>query len=228
MIEDDPGLSLALIDRLDFEGYTIDHIDNGDEAIKKVFNNPYELIILDIMLKGKNGFDICSEVRSLGSKIPILMLTALGQTEDKVKGFKLGADDYLTKPFEVIELVARIDALLRRSSIKIEPTDFIKSDSLELDLLSIEVKKNGQKIDLSLKEFQLLKYMILNRGRLLSRDELLNEVWGYEENPTTRTVDTHIGWLRHKIEDSPKSPRLIITVHGYGYKFVEEPRKQGQ
>jgi DNA-binding response OmpR family regulator len=222
LIEDDKGLALTLIDRLESEDYSVVHIEDGDVAIKKSTELEYDLVLLDLMLKGKSGFEICSHIRSRGIQTPILILTARGQTVDKVTGFKLGADDYVTKPFDFAELLARIESLLRRTQQSTHVFDQIHFDDIDIDLQGIEVKKKGIKQELSLKEFQLLKYLIINRNRLVTRDELLNEVWGYDESPTTRTIDTHIGWLRQKLEDNPKSPKFIITVHGYGYKFVDE------
>jgi two-component system, OmpR family, alkaline phosphatase synthesis response regulator PhoP len=222
LVEDDPGLSLTLIDRLEAEDYKVQHTENGNTAVLMNFDKEYDLIILDIMLKGKNGFDVCQDIRSMKIKTPILMLTARGQTDDKVKGFKLGADDYLTKPFAVAELLARIEALLRRTSYDNNAIEYYKFDDVEINFSGFEIKKNNHKIEFSTKEFQLLKYLIYNKGKLITRDELLNDVWGYEESPTTRTIDTHIGWLRQKLEDNPKLPKYIITVHRKGYKFVEK------
>jgi two-component system alkaline phosphatase synthesis response regulator PhoP len=222
LVEDDPGLAYTLKDRLEAEGYDVTNIDDGNLVQKELNNSVYNLMILDLMLKGKNGLDVCYELRSRGNKIPVLMLTAKGQTSDKVTGFKIGADDYVTKPFEVAELLARIEALLRRSNTHDVLNNKFKFAGIEIDLHNIEVKKKDIKLDLSVKEFQLLKYLIINRGRIISRDELLNEVWGYDDNPSTRTVDTHIGWLRQKLENNPKEPIHILTIHGFGYKFADE------
>lgn len=222
LIEDDPGLVLTLTDRFEAENYLIDSLYDGSEVLSKLSSINYDLIILDIMLRGKNGFEICEEIRSRGINIPILMLTAKGQINDKVTGLKLGADDYLTKPFDILELLARVEALIRRSISKSAVLDNYKIYDIEVDFQGMEVRKAGAKIEMSQKEFQLLKYLIINRGRSISRDEILNEVWGYEENPTTRTIDTHIGWLRQKLETNPKYPAMIETVYGFGYKFVEK------
>lgn len=221
-VEDDTGLVFTLKDRLESEGYEVTNIDNGNHVIKQLLSEDFELILLDIMLKGKNGIDVCYEIRSRGIKIPIIMLTAKGETTDKVTGLKIGADDYITKPFDISELLARIQALLRRNTISASLIDTFKFGNIEINFQNIEVFKNKQKIEFSQKEFQLLKYLILNRNRLITRDELLNEVWGYEDSPTTRTVDTHIGWLRQKLENNPKDPKFIITVHGFGYKFIDQ------
>jgi len=221
IVEEDPGLVLTLTDRLESEGFDTNSTDNSGTAFRLAIDGNYSLILLDIMLKGKSGFDICSKLRSAGCKTPILMLTARSQTADKITGLKLGADDYLTKPFNYSELLARIEALIRRSSNYPELTGVQKIGDLQIDLQGVEVYKSGARVDLTTKEFQLLKYLLINRGRLVTRDEILNEVWGYGESPSTRTIDTHIGWLRQKLEDDPKKPVRIITVHGFGYKFCE-------
>jgi two-component system alkaline phosphatase synthesis response regulator PhoP len=175
------------------------------------------------MLPGGNGFDICRAVRQKGLQTPILMLTARGQVVDRVVGLKLGADDYLVKPFEMAELLARIEALLRRSAstaAAATTSESYRFGDVTIDFRRAEVTKNGAPVELSAREFKLLRYFIEHRGAALSRDELLNEVWGYNAMPSTRTVDVHIAWLRQKIEDNPRHPQLILTVHGLGYKFA--------
>jgi len=219
IVEDDPGLALTLTDRLESEGFEVVQTYDADTAYSLASEGKFSLVLLDIMLRGKSGFDVCSKLRSDGITTPILMLTAKSQTEDKVSGLKIGADDYLTKPFDYHELLARIEALLRRSSNYSSNNSIIIIGDLFIDIRGAEIKKSGEKIEMTATAFQLLKYLAINRGRLISRDELLNEVWGYEESPTTRTVDTHIGWIRQKIENNPKKPELIVTVHGFGYKM---------
>lgn len=221
LVEDEAGLILTLTDRLMNEGYKVTSARDGETGLNLALNNSFDLIILDIMLPKKSGLDVCRDLRGKGIVTPILMLTAKGETTDKVVGLKLGADDYLTKPFEVIELLARIEALLRRSK-------FIVSNSLEsyafgdveIDFKRAEVRKNGELLDLSAMEFKLIQYFIEHRGDVLKRDELLDEVWGYDAMPTTRTVDVHIAWLRQKLEENPRYPQYIQTVHGFGYKFT--------
>lgn len=223
IIEDESGLLITLSDRLNGEGYNVESAKKGQEGFEMALDRTYDLIILDIMLPGKNGFDICRDLRSKGIYTPILMLTARGEVIDKVLGLKLGADDYLTKPFEMAELVARLEALLRRSS-NIEQPDRPKTDycfdNIRVDFHAAEVFKNGKKLDLSAQEFRLLCYLIENRGKTISREDLLSDVWDYRSTPTTRTVDVHIAWLRQKLEPNPKHPRYIITVHKLGYKFT--------
>src|SRR5262245_38129739 len=172
------------------------------------------------MLPRMNGFDVCREVRQRGVTTPILMLTARGQVVDKVVGLKLGADDYLTKPFEAIELMARLEALLRRRPSAPQRGDSYRFGDVVVDFRRMEVSRAGEALDLSAREFKLLRHFIEHRGATLSRDELLSDVWGYDEMPLTRTVDVHVAGLRQKIESNPKSPEFILTVHGLGYKFT--------
>ena len=173
------------------------------------------------MLPRMHGYDVCREVRKRGVTTPILMLTARGQVVDKVVGLKLGADDYLTKPFETIELMARLEALLRRAPSAGEPGgDTYRFGDVRVDLRRAEVSRSGRPVELSAREFKLLRYFIEHRGATLSRESLLSEVWGYDETPLTRTVDVHVAGLRQKIESNPKAPEHLLTIHGLGYKFV--------
>ncbi len=222
LVEDEPGLQLTLSDRLRSEGYEVEISGDGDTAYERASEETFDLIVLDVMLPGKNGFDVCRDLRRDGMTQPILMLTARDQVADKVVGLKLGADDYLTKPFENLELLARIEALLRRSatSATIHSADSYEFGDVSVDFRKAEVVRGGTPVELSAREFQLLRYFIENRGSVLSRDELLNNVWGYDAMPSTRTVDVHVAWLRRKIEANPKHPEHIRTVHGMGYKFV--------
>ena len=187
----------------------------------------FDLILLDVMLPEKNGFDVCRDLRRAGITTPILMLTARGQLDDKVTGLKLGADDYLTKPFEAPELIARIEAHLRRSqyaaaneTLAAKTQEVYEFGDVRVDVRGMETQRGGQTLELSAKEFQLLQYLLEHRGTMLSRDDILNNVWGYDAMPTTRTVDTHIAWLRQKLEPNPRQPQYILTAHGMGYKFV--------
>ncbi|MCG3160528.1 MAG: Transcriptional regulatory protein WalR [Acidobacteria bacterium] len=221
LVEDEPGLVLTLTDRLTSEGYKVESARDGDAGLERASNEAFDAIILDVMLPRRNGFDVCRDLRQLGVNTPILMLTARGQVVDKVVGLKLGADDYLTKPFEMIELLARVEALLRRAPAAQSPqTEAYQFGSVKVDFRRAEVEREGEKIELSAKEFQLLRYFIEHREATLSRDELLDEVWGYDATPTTRTVDVHVAWLRQKLEPNPRHPQFILTIHGMGYKFV--------
>jgi two-component system, OmpR family, alkaline phosphatase synthesis response regulator PhoP len=221
LVEDEPGLVLTLTDRLTSEGYNVESARDGGAGFERASKEAFDAIILDVMLPRKNGFDLCRDLRQRGVNTPILMLTARGQLVDKVVGLKLGADDYLTKPFEMIELLARVEALMRRAPSKPAPySGSYQFDSVRIDFRRAEVERDGAKIELSAKEFQLLRYFVEHREATLSRDELLNEVWGYDAMPTTRTVDVHVAWLRQKLEPNPRRPQFILTVHGMGYKFV--------
>jgi two-component system alkaline phosphatase synthesis response regulator PhoP len=223
LVEDEQGLILTLTDRLRSEGFDVDVAADGQAGFDKGLAGHYDLIILDVMLPKKNGYDVCRDLRQKGIETPVLMLTAKGETIDKVLGLKLGADDYLTKPFEVIELLARIEALLRRSPISTNGRSMgaFRFGEITIDFKSAEVTRENQPIDLSAMEFKLLQHLIENRGIVHSRDQLLDAVWGYDAMPSTRTVDVHIAWLRQKLESNPKHPHFIQTVHGMGYKFVE-------
>lgn len=220
LVEDEAGLILTLTDRLTAEGFIVKSAADGESGFILALAEKFDLIILDVMLPRKNGYDVCRDLRQKGIETPILMLTAKGETIDKVLGLKLGADDYLTKPFEVIELTARIEALLRRapkqSSNSVEVYNF---GDVEIDFRRAEVLKNKCAVELSAMEFKLLQFFIEHRGAVHSRNQLLDEVWGYDSMPSTRTVDVHVAWLRQKLEDNPKYPQYIQTVHGFGYKF---------
>jgi two-component system alkaline phosphatase synthesis response regulator PhoP len=193
---------------------------NGEEGFEKATQLPFDLIILDVMLPKKSGFDVCREVREAGLITPILMLTARGQISDKVNGLKIGADDYVTKPFNMQELMARVEALLRRAPIRPAAQAAVSDfGSVHVDLTGTEATRDGKVVNLSAREFQLLRYFIEHRGATLSRDELLKQVWGYSADMYTRTVDVHVASLRQKLEDDPKQPQYILTVQGLGYKF---------
>jgi len=221
LIEDEPGLCITLRDRLQMDGYVIDVSNDGEAGFNQAVNQSYDLIILDLMLPKKNGYDVCRDLRQMGLIIPILMLTARDQTVDKVLGLKIGADDYLTKPFEMMELLARIEALLRRATQSFTSAPVVcQFGSIRVDFRKTEVLRDGEALALSAKEFQLLRYFIDHKGETLSREKLLQEVWGYTAVPYTRTVDVHVAWLRQKLEDDPKQPQWIMTVHGLGYKFT--------
>jgi two-component system, OmpR family, alkaline phosphatase synthesis response regulator PhoP len=223
LVEDEAGLILTLTDRLTAEGFSVKSAADGESGLQIALSENFDLIILDVMLPKKNGYDICRDLRQKSVTTPILMLTAKGETFDKVLGLKLGADDYLTKPFEMIELLARIEALLRRAPQSLQnSTEHFNFGDISVDFKSAEITKHSTKIELSAMEFKLLQFLIENRGVVHSRDKLLDEVWGYDAMPSTRTVDVHIAWLRQKLETNAKHPQFIQTVHGLGYKFTEK------
>jgi len=223
LVEDEPGLVMTLTDRLLAEGYDVESATTAPTGLEMASTGGFDAILLDVMLPGGNGLDICKSLRQRGVQTPILMLTAKGQVVDRVVGLKLGADDYLVKPFEMAELLARIEALLRRSAAAAAGApvgDSFRFGDVAVDFRKAEVTKGTQLLDLSAREFKLLRYFVEHRGAALTRDELLNEVWGYNAMPSTRTVDVHVAWLRQKLEDNPRHPQYIITVHGLGYKFI--------
>ena len=221
LVEDEKGLILTLTDRLSSEGFEVTSAADGKRGFELASSEHFDLIILDVMLPKKNGYDVARDLRQKGVGTPILMLTAKGETIDKVLGLKLGADDYLTKPFEVIELLARVEALLRRSPTQNNgpKSDAFRFGTVSIDFKRAEVVRDNQAIDLSAMEFKLLQYLIENRGDVHSRDQLLDAVWGYDAMPTTRTVDVHVAWLRQKLEPNPQTPRHILTLRGEGYRF---------
>ncbi|MCP4658866.1 MAG: response regulator transcription factor [bacterium] len=221
LVEDEPSLVLTLTDRLIAEGYAVETAGDGETGLAVACEGSFDLIVLDVMLPRMNGFDVCRELRRRGLETPILMLTARGQVVDKVVGLKLGADDYLTKPFEMMELLARLEALLRRARAPIAAAagSYAFGD-VRIDFGRGEVSRDGRPVELSALEFKLLQHFIEHRKAVLSRDQLLDEVWGYEATPYTRTVDVHVASLRQKIEPQPGQPQFIVTVHGRGYKFV--------
>ncbi len=220
IVEDEPGLVMTLTDRLKAEGYVVGAATDGPSGLERATREPWDVILLDIMLPGASGFDVCRDLRQRGVTTPVIMLTARSQVVDKVLGLKLGADDYLTKPFDMLELTARIEVQLRRAQRFAAGGTQYAFGNITVDFRKTEVRRDGELLDLSAREFLLLKYFIEHREATLTRDELLNEVWGYHSMPSTRTVDVHVAWLRQKIEPSARQPQYILTVHGMGYKFV--------
>lgn len=227
LVEDEPGLLMTLTDRLLSEGFTVETATDGETGLARALAETFDLIILDVGLPRKNGLDVCRDLRQRGARVPVIMLTARGQVVDKVIGLKIGADDYVTKPFEMMELLARIEALLRRvpttGSAAGDPAaaaDVYQFGVIRADFRRAEVTREDVPLELSAREFKLLRYLVEHRGATISRDELLNEVWGYNAMPSTRTVDVHIAWLRQKLEPNPHYPQFILTIHGLGYKFV--------
>ncbi len=218
LVEDEQALRMTLSDRLQSEGYVVDFSPDGEQGFEKATSLPFDLIILDIMLPRRSGLDVCRDIRLAGLATPILLLTARGQIVDKVAGLKLGADDYVTKPFDTLELMARIEALLRRAPTR-TGQGILHFGSIRVDIRGTQVTREGKPVYLSAREFQLLRYFTEHNGITLSRDEILREVWGYEVGTFTRTVDVHVAGLRQKLEKAPKKPELILTVPGIGYKF---------
>ena len=219
LIEDEPALQSTLGLRLRGEGYIVETASDGTEGFEKATMSPFDLIILDVMLPDRSGFDICRDIRQAGLATPILFLTARNHTTDKVIGLKLGADDYVTKPFKPAELIARIEVLLRRVPVR-SGYGVHQFGSIRVDVRRAEVTRDGVPVYLSAREFQLLRYLIERSGSTVPRSELLRSIWGYSEDTLTRTVDMHIASLHDKLEQNPRKPELIVTVAGVGYKFV--------
>ncbi len=220
-VEDEAAFAVGVIDRLRSEGYEVEWVQTGQAGYERALARPFDLIVLDVMLPGKNGFDICRDLRREGVNAPVLMLTARGEVVDRVVGLKLGADDYVQKNCEPVELMARIEALLRRSGVAAPATDArAEFGDLRIDLRRHEVTKAGKAVALSPVEFRLLEYLIQRRGAVATREELLENVWGLEGGTLSRTVDVHIAGLRKKIESDPRYPRFLLTVKGAGYKLA--------
>ena len=220
VVEDDPAILRGLVDNLKFESYEVRTATDGEAGYRMVRDGKPDLVILDLMLPKLSGYELCRKVRAEGLTTPIMMLTARGEEGDRVLGLDLGADDYVTKPFSVRELLARVRALLRRAQPPQKLPDELRFDDVVVDFRSYEASKGGRPLDMTRKEFAILRLLAARAGEVVTRDELLNEVWGYENFPTTRTVDNHMASLRAKIEQDPAEPQRLRTVHGVGYKFV--------
>lgn len=222
IVEDEPTMRMGLADNLEFEGYEIDFADNGESGLNKILEGNFDLVLLDVMLPKLSGFDVCKNVRKNGNKTPIILLTAKGEEIDKVLGLELGADDYVTKPFSLRELIARIKAVLRRSEIsdQLNVKDIVQIGKLKINFTSYNAFDGDNSVQMTLKEFDVLKYLFLMKNKTVSRDDLLKEIWGQDVFTTTRTIDNFILKLRQKIEDDQNHPKIILTVHGIGYKLI--------
>jgi len=220
IVEDEPNMVAGLRDNFEFEGYEVLTAYDGEEGLERALNDSPDLLVLDVMMPKMSGLEVCKQLRAKRPSIPIIMLTARGQEVDKVVGLELGADDYVTKPFSIRELIARVKAVLRRGHTLPKENDRYAFGDAEVDLRSCRVMRKGKELDFSSTEFELLKYFVCHAGEVLSRDRLLEEVWGYDRYPTTRTVDAHLVRLRQKLEPNPEQPRFFLTVHGTGYRFV--------
>jgi DNA-binding response OmpR family regulator len=219
IVEDDAAMSVALRDGFEFERYHVEMAADGEEGLRIANRGDHDLMILDVMLPKKSGLDVCRELRRNGSSTPIIMLTARGQEIDKIVGLKLGADDYVTKPFSFMELLARVEAVLRRVNRTAAGEEY-SFGSVALDFRTFQASRGGVPLELTPREFRILRYFIDHVEEVVSREALLNHVWGYDSSAFTRTVDTHMARLRQKIESVPSEPRHLLTVHRVGYKFV--------
>jgi DNA-binding response OmpR family regulator len=220
VVEDEPAMVAGLRDNFEFEGYEVITAQDGIEGLERALEESPDLVVLDVMMPRMSGLEVCKQLRAKRASLPIIMLTARGQEIDKVVGLELGADDYVTKPFSIRELLARVKSVLRRTAVLPKDKEQHSFSDVEVDLRRCRVVRSGKALDISSKEFDLLKYFICHPGETLSRDRLLEDVWGYENYPTTRTVDTHLVRLRQKLEPDPEQPQYFLTVHGTGYRFV--------
>jgi len=220
IVEDEPNMVAGLRDNFEYEGYQVITAADGVEGMGRALADSPDLVLLDVMMPLMSGLDVCKQLKVKRPALPIIMLTARGQEIDKVVGLELGADDYVTKPFSIRELVARVKAVLRRVQALPAEQERYSFGDVEVNLRNYQVLRRGKSVDFSSLEFELLKYFLSHRGETLSRDHLLDEVWGYAHYPTTRTVDAHIVRLRQKLEPIPDEPKFFLTVHGVGYKFV--------
>jgi two-component system alkaline phosphatase synthesis response regulator PhoP len=221
LVEDEPGLVVTLSDLLAGEGYAVETAADGPTGLRRAASEPFDLVILDVMLPGKNGFEVCRELRQQGKDVAVMILTAKSQLTDRVVGLKLGADDYVAKPFEPPELLARVEALLRRvKKEKLPPVVRFQFGGIEVDFERGVVRKGEAPVTLAGKEMELLRYLIDHRGKVVPRDELLEAVWQYQRGVSSRTIDVHVAWLRQKLEENPGAPRYIHTVRGVGYRFA--------
>ena len=221
VVEDDPAIVRGLTDNLRFEGHDVAAVGDGYSAYKRMREQPpLDLVLLDVMLPAMSGFDVCRRARAEGVQTPIIMLTARGEESDRVLGLDVGADDYVTKPFAIRELLARVRAVLRRANPVSGALDSLRAGGLAIDFRSYEAKRDGEPLALTRKEFGVLRYLASRAGDVVRRDELLEQVWGYDSDVTTRTVDNHVASLRQKLEADPRAPAHLLTVHGVGYKWV--------
>ncbi len=219
-VEDEPDMRRGLQDNLEFEGYDTVVTANGLEGLRLAQKEPFDLIILDLMLPGMDGIEVCKRLKEDGCKTPIIMLTARGAEEDKIEGFEAGADDYITKPFSLKELLMRVKAVLRRTQTQPDPVHEYSFYGVYLNFDEYQATKNGEDLDLSPREFEIMRLFVQHENETVTREQFLEKVWGYTTIPNTRTVDNHMAKLRQKIEDDPENPRHIITLHRFGYKFI--------
>lgn len=222
IVDDEPAMCQGLADNLQFEGYETDVAENGILALEQLHLHTYDLVILDVMMPGMSGFEVCKQLRKADNQVPVILLTAKGEEIDRVLGLELGADDYITKPFSLRELIARVKAILRRSNTKTtEASQYFESIGLlEVDFKNYIAQKEGQEVKLSHREFEVLHFLKEHQQQIVGRDDLLKNIWRYDEFPTTRTIDNFILRLRQKIEINPNDPKIILTVHGMGYKMI--------
>lgn len=221
IIEDDPAIRIGMKETLTAEGYSVQEAETGIKGFEIASKKEFDLILLDLILPGKDGIEVCKDLRHLGVKTPIIMVTSRKDEIDKILGLEIGADDYVTKPFSIRELLARVKALIRRSTFETGKTEEVNFADLKINFKKQEMFKGINPVRLSATEYRILHYFIEHEGEVISRDKFLDEVWGYDSFPTTRTVDNYILSLRKKIEDDPANPKHLLTIHKVGYKFVK-------
>ena len=220
VVDDEPAMRTGLKDNLEIEGYQIAEAEDGQKGLEKIINGQYDLIILDVMMPGMSGFDVCKKVRAMGNNTPIILLTAKGEEIDKVLGLELGADDYVTKPFSLRELIARVKVILRRTENNLPSNNEYTIGKLKVDFATYNASSDGRDVNLSHREFEILKYLLEHKNKTVSRDDLLSKVWGMESRITTRTIDNFILRLRQKVENDANHPKIILTIYGIGYKMI--------
>ncbi|MCP5063282.1 MAG: response regulator transcription factor [Ignavibacteriae bacterium] len=220
VVEDEQAMRNGLRDNLEVEGYAVEEAEDGTKGLEKITNNKYDLILMDVMMPGISGFDVCKNIRASGNLTPIILLTAKGEEIDKILGLELGADDYITKPFSLRELLARVKAILRRTETTTKTYEKYNIGRLQINFQTFNAKSNGKDVNLSHREFEILKYLAEHKNSTVPRDDLLKDVWGYESRVTTRTVDNFILKLRQKIEEDINHPKVILTIYGIGYKMI--------
>jgi DNA-binding response OmpR family regulator len=220
IVEDETAMRQGLKDNLEIEGYEIDEAGDGKLGLEKILNNKYNLVILDVMMPAMSGFDVCKKVRASGNLTPIILLTAKGEEIDKVLGLELGADDYITKPFGLRELLARVKAILRRTENVSENNEEFQIGNLKVNFSTYVAKSKNKEVNLSHREFEILKYLLDHKNSTVTRDDLLKNVWGHQSQITTRTVDNFILKLRQKVEEDFNHPRVILTIYSIGYKLI--------
>ena len=220
VVDDESNMRRGLRDNLEFEGYEVMEAEDGEIALKVHAENDFDLIVLDVMMPNLGGFDVCKNIRNSGDQTPIILLTAKGEEIDKVLGLEIGADDYVQKPFSIRELLARIKAVLRRAKTEVKTEDTAQIGLLNVNFKEYKAVRNGEEERLSHKEFEILNFLLQHKNEIVDRYDLLKNVWGYNEQPTTRTVDNFIVKLRQKVEENPAKPQHIITIHGSGYKLI--------
>lgn len=221
IVDDEPSMRIGLKDNLEFEGYEVEAASDGEEGLSKILSNNYDLIVLDVMMPKMSGFDVCKKVREAKNEVPIILLTAKGEEIDKVLGLEIGADDYITKPFGLRELLARIKAILRRTIKQDDNEKLINIGKMEFDFEKYSAFENNKPVQLSFKEFEVLHYLWENKNSTVSRNELLKNVWDQNSFITSRSVDNFILRLRKKVEKDANNPQIILTVHGIGYKMIQ-------